>query len=96
MAKQYEKLLKGVLGEALGKGRLGPKYLESKVRLIWKKNMGPAIQGYTTEIKLYKQTVYITIVSAPLRAELNMGKDKILALFNEQLGHEHIKKIVIQ
>ena len=96
MAKQYEKLLKGVLGEALGKGRLGPKYLESKVRSIWETNMGHTIQSYTTEVKLIKHTVYITIVSAPLRAELNMGKEKILNLFNQQLGHEHIRQIVIQ
>lgn len=96
MAKQYERLLKGVMNQAMSSGRMGQKYLESKVKRIWEQNMGQTIQGYTREIRLHKKTIYISIVSAPLRAELNLGKAKILELINGQLGQQYIEEVVIQ
>lgn len=96
MAKQYERLLKGVMSQALGSGRMGGKYVESKIRRIWQQNMGETIQSYTKEIRFFKNTLYITIISAPLRSELNMGKSKIIKLMNEELGQEHVKEVVIQ
>ncbi|NNE30295.1 MAG: DUF721 domain-containing protein [Saprospiraceae bacterium] len=95
MEKQYEEKLKAVLGKAMSKGKLGKRFSENQVRRIWEKEMGPTIQGYTKEIKLRGSSVYIYLTSAPLKADLEMGKPKLVKLFNDQLGSDLIKEVLL-
>lgn len=66
------------------------------VREVWNTRMGPAIEKYTTSIKLEGNTLYVQLSSSVLREELSYGKQKIIALLNEELGKDLIKKLVLR
>ena len=66
------------------------------VREVWNSQMGPAIQKYTTAIKLDRDVLYVQLSSSVLREELSYGKEKIVKMLNEELGRELIAKIVLR
>lgn len=66
------------------------------VREVWNSQMGPAIEKYTTAIKLERNTLYVQLSSSVLREELSYGKEKIIKMLNTELGRELIKKLVLR
>lgn len=66
------------------------------VRDVWNSQMGPAIEKYTTAIKLEKDTLFVQLSSSVLREELSYGKEKIVKMLNEELGRELVKKLVLR
>lgn len=66
------------------------------VRDVWNSQMGPAIQKYTTAIKLERDTLYVQLSSSVLREELSYGKEKIVRILNEELGRDLIKKLILR
>jgi hypothetical protein len=40
--------------------------------------------------------LYVALSSSVLREELAYGKDKIIAMINEELGKEVIKKVILR
>ncbi|MGB7843595.1 MAG: DUF721 domain-containing protein [Salinimicrobium sp.] len=66
------------------------------VRNVWNSQMGPAIEKYTTAIKLEREVLHVQLSSSVLREELSYGKDKIIKMLNEELGRELIKKLVLR
>lgn len=62
----------------------------------WNKLMGTAIQKYTTQVKLERDTLYVQLSSSVLREELSYGKQKIVAMLNEELGKNLIKELVLR
>ncbi|TBN04718.1 DUF721 domain-containing protein [Hyunsoonleella flava] len=62
----------------------------------WAKLMGNGVNNYTTAVKLERNTLYIQLSSSVLREELSYGKQKIIAMLNEELGKEVIKKLVLR
>lgn len=67
-----------------------------QVREVWNSQMGPAIEKYTTAVKLDRETLYIQLSSSVLREELSYGKEKIIKMLNEELGRELVKKLVLR
>ncbi len=65
-------------------------------RDIWNQQMGPAIEKYTTSLKLEGSTLYVQLSSSVLREELSYGKEKIIRILNEHLGKELIQKLVLR
>lgn len=63
------------------------------VREIWMKQFGKSIANYTTQIELQNTTLYVTLNSAALCNELNLGKSKIITALNQELSKELIKDI---
>ncbi len=63
---------------------------------VWNAMMGPAIQKYTTGIKLERETLYVQLSSSVLREELSYGKQKIVDMLNEELGRVLIKELVLR
>lgn len=66
------------------------------VKEAWNTQLGPAIEKYTSAIKLEKDTLYVQLTSSVLREELSYGKDKIIRILNEELGRDLIKKLVLR
>lgn len=66
------------------------------VREAWNSQMGPAIEKYTTAIKLDRDVLYVQLSSSVLREELSYGKEKIITILNEELGRNLIKKLVLR
>lgn len=63
------------------------------VRDAWKNVMGPGVNNYTTDVILKNSTLYVVLSSAVLREELLYGKEKIIAILNEELRRDIIKEI---
>ena len=66
------------------------------VRDVWNSQMGPAIEKYTTAIKLERDTLYVQLSSSVLREELSYGKDKIVKMLNEELGKDLVRKLILR
>ncbi len=66
------------------------------VQEAWKKLMGNGVNSYTKEVMLKGSTLYVSLTSAVLREELGYGKQKIIAMLNEELRKEVIKDVVLR
>ena len=66
------------------------------VREAWENLMGNGANNYTTAIELRNETLFISLSSSVLREELSLGKTKIIAMLNKELGKELIKKLVLR
>ncbi len=66
------------------------------VQDAWKQMMGNGVNKYTTNIQLKGTTLYVQLSSSVLREELSYGNQKIIAMLNESLGKELIKKLVLR
>jgi len=62
----------------------------------WANLMGNGVNNYTTSVNLERDTLYIQLSSSVLREELSYGKQKIIAMLNEELGKEIIKKLTLR
>jgi len=65
------------------------------VRDAWEQLMGNGVNHYTSGVKLERNTLYVHLSSSVLREELSYGKEKIIAMLNEAMGKEIIKKLVL-
>ncbi len=66
------------------------------VRDAWASLMGNGVNNYTTAIELKHETLYVQLSSSVLREELSYGTEKIIAMLNEDIGKEVIKKLVLR
>jgi hypothetical protein len=96
MKRHNDKKMDEVMKEFLYTNtKLSDGIVTAQIEEIWKKDMGAAISGYTSGILYKEQILYIKITSSPLKKELIMGRDKIVALINEALGHEAVREVRI-
>nr|WP_285897024.1 DUF721 domain-containing protein [Antarcticibacterium sp. W02-3] len=88
------------IGDALkdfvSKNKLQTGLDKINVRDVWNQQMGPAIEKYTTAIKLEGSTLFVQLSSSVLREELGYGKEKIIRNLNEALGKDLISKLVLR
>lgn len=66
------------------------------VEQAWKSLMGNGVNSYTQEVILKGSTLYVKLTSAVLREELSYGKQKIIAMLNEELRKDVVKEIVLR
>jgi hypothetical protein len=66
------------------------------VEKAWKSLMGNGVNSYTQEVILKGGTLYVKLTSAVLREELSYGKQKIIAMINEELKKEIVKEVVLR
>ena len=59
-------------------------------------DLNPVFKKYTTSIRLDRDTLLVNLNSSVFREELGYGKEKIVAMMNESLGREVIKKIILR
>ena len=95
--KNEEMKLGDLLKSFVNENKLDKKGLNQvKVRDVWNSQMGPAIQKYTTGLKLKNETLFVQLSSSVLREELSYGKEKIIRNLNEEIGQELISKLVLR
>jgi len=90
------KHLGDALNEFIKENKLQKGMDKVEARTAWEKLMGNGVNNYTTHVELKNETLYVSLSSSVLRQELSMGKSKIIALLNEELGKELVKKIVLR
>lgn len=96
MRKKNDQLLGDVLSDFLAENRLKAPLNEARIRSLWEEMMGKTISTYTSNLSVRKGTLYLTIISAPLKQELAFAKDKIRSVLNERLGEDFVKEVVIR
>ena len=69
---------------------------EISVKEAWKSLMGNGENSYTKNVVLKGTVLYVELSSAVLREELSFGKDKIVAMLNEELRRDIIKEVVLR
>ena len=95
MRRENDQPLGEVLREWLAKSPVKSKLYQARVAEVWKKQMGPTINQYTTEIRLTRKKLFLTISSASLRQELSYSRDKIRDLINEELGEKVVEEVIL-
>ena len=67
-----------------------------RIERAWRERMGNGVYNYTKSLRLHNGTLYISLSSSVLRQELSYGKDKIIAIINEELGKELVSKLILR
>ncbi|TXN35170.1 DUF721 domain-containing protein [Flagellimonas hymeniacidonis] len=98
MAKRHNSHLPlgDALNEFIKENKLQKGMDKVDARDAWVKLMGNGVNNYTTAIELRNETLFISLSSSVLREELSLGKTKIIAMLNEELGKELVKKLVLR
>lgn len=65
-------------------------------KAAWASLMGNGVNNYTTQVELRNETLFVSLTSSVLRQELSMGKSKIIAMLNEELGKDLVKKLILR
>jgi predicted nucleic acid-binding Zn ribbon protein len=88
------------IGEALNllleKSHWKPKVVELRMRQEWETIVGKTISKYTRTISLNgkKLTIYTDV--APLKQELLLGKEQLIARLNEYFEEKVVDEIIIK
>jgi hypothetical protein len=98
MAKRTsnESSISEILKEIIDKNKLQAGIDEVVVKEAWKSLMGNGVNSYTRNVILKNGTLFVELTSAVLREELTYGKDKIIALINEELRRDVVKNVVLR
>jgi Dna[CI] antecedent, DciA len=98
MAKRTsnESSISEVLQQFIQVNRLEAGMDKIDVEQAWKNLMGNGVNSYTQEVTLKGTTLYVKLTSAVLREELSYGKQKIIAMLNEELRKEVVKDLVLR
>jgi hypothetical protein len=98
MSKRHNdnKSIQDILKEFVQTNNLQSGLDKVDVRDAWTKLMGNGVNNYTTAIELKNETLYVKLSSSVLREELSYGTEKIIAMLNESLGKELVKKLVLR
>ncbi len=84
------------LREFLKENRLEQGMDRVDVRKAWVKLMGKGVNQYTLGVELKHDTLFVLLSSSVLREELGLGKTKIIAMINEELGKEVVRKLELR
>jgi hypothetical protein len=66
------------------------------VEAAWKTLMGNGVNSYTKEVLLKGTTLYVSLTSSVLREELSYGKQKIIAMINDELRKDVVTAIILR
>lgn len=94
--KKNDVTLQEALTAMLKEYKLSTRLNEVRIKSLWADIMGKTISTYTTELEVHRQTLYVTILSAPLRQELSYARETIRQRMNEALGEDFLKDVVIR
>lgn len=84
------------LREFIKENRLQKGMDKVEVREAWNNLMGNGVANYTSAIELRGDTLFVSLTSSVLREELGLGKSKIIAMLNEELGRDLVTKLVLR
>ena len=69
-------------------------FRERKVLSIWPSVMGDYITNNTSSVSIKQGVLYVKVLNASLRFELNTSRSLILKKVNDAVGGEVVKSIV--
>jgi predicted nucleic acid-binding Zn ribbon protein len=96
MRKSNTQPLGEVLREYVRAMNMDRKLKEVDVVQSWEVLLGKTIAGYTRQVYLSKQILYVEISSSVVKNELVMMREEIRSKLNELAGEEMVLKIVFK
>lgn len=85
--------IQDLMKEVLSENNLSNGILQIEIKEIWSKVMGSGVASYTHNVQLQKGVLLVSLTSSVLKEELSYGKDKIVAIMNEELQKKIIKSV---
>lgn len=82
------------ISDLLQQYHIQEKFDEKRLVHSWKKLMGATIANRTSKVFIKNKVLFIELTSAPLKKELSMSKDKIMSIFEKEVGKDIIKEII--
>ena len=83
------------LNSFLKSARWQTKINEIRIKTEWEKIIGTTIARYTREVKLKEGVLIISTDVAPLKQELQFGKEQIIKNVNDYFKDKVVKEVVI-
>ncbi len=87
------KPLKQVMNDMFKKYRLTGKFREKQLINSWDEIMGVSIAKRTSKRFMKDGILFVEITSAPLKNDLMLSKEKIIYLFEQELGEGILKDL---
>jgi len=88
------------IGDALNlfleKSHWKPKVVELRMREEWEAIVGKTIAKYTRNINLFNKKLTIYSDVAPLKQELQLGKEQLVVRINEYFGERVVEEIIVK
>ncbi|MBO5932694.1 MAG: DUF721 domain-containing protein [Bacteroidaceae bacterium] len=96
MKRKNTEKLNNVIYQYLRENGLETPLNEFRATQAWSSIVGPAISKYTTDIKIYNQTMFVSISSSVVRNELLMKRTTLIKRVNDHVGAQVITQIVFK
>ncbi|MBO5951900.1 MAG: DUF721 domain-containing protein [Bacteroidaceae bacterium] len=96
MKRKNSEKLQNVIYQYLRENGLETPLNEFRATQAWSSIVGPAISKYTTDIKIYNQTMFVSISSSVVRNELLMKRTTLIKRVNDHVGAQVITQIVFK
>ena len=93
MFKQREKSIKDLILYNLRAQGLETPLLQKRLVEAWPIIAGEAIARYTTDVRIFNQTLYVKLRIPALRADLSMRRQEYVKRLNEYVGNQVITDI---
>jgi len=94
MARSNDKSLKEAIEQLVKTYKIEGKLNEVKLLSSWEKLMGTMVAKRTNELFIRDRKLFVLLSSASLREELNMSRNKILEMLNQEAGAHVIDEVV--
>lgn len=93
MFKRDVKEIKDLILRNLRAQGLETPLLQKRLIEAWPTVMGDVIAGYTQNLYIRNQTLYVHLTSPALRADLSMQRQEIVRKLNESVGGQVIAEV---
>ena len=93
MFKRREQSIRDLILRNLRAQGLETPLLQKRVIEAWPIVAGEAIARFTTDVKIYNQTLYVRLRIPALRADLSMRRQEFVNLLNKYVGNQVITDI---
>ncbi len=93
MERRKEENLGNIIMRYLRQSQLETPLNEYRIIQAWADVMGPRVEQFTQNLRIYNQVLYVSLRSAALRNELLMRRSDIVRRLNGKVGAEVIRDI---
>lgn len=93
MERRKEEPIGRVLQRFLRLNQLETPLNEFRLIQAWNEVAGPVAERYTKDLRIYNQTLHVSLRSAVLRSELLMRRTELVRKLNEHVGSTVINDI---
>lgn len=93
MFKRNTRNIKELVLRSLREQGLETPLLQKRLIEAWPTVAGESIARYTTDVRIYNQTLYVNLSVPALRADLSMRRQEFVNLLNAHVGTQLVTDI---